>query len=128
MRLKKAHAALSTRQKEAYDILKKGVTDGSFNWRAYRKLFKLGLGRPQMPHLAVITKDCFLLEELPTFEKNTGNVNFGKYMKQYAILVDVFQCQKVDYPITPNPEVLHHIHPSMHPYLYPLPHYSVRCI
>jgi hypothetical protein len=105
VRLKKAHAALSTRQREYYDSLKKGVTDLNYNWRSYRKLFKLGLGRPQLPHLAVITKDCFLLEEVPTYDK-AGNVNFGKkYLKQYNILVDVFQCQKVEYPITPDVHV-----------------------
>jgi hypothetical protein len=60
--LKRAHAALPTSTQEKYELLKKGVTDQGFNWRAYRKLFKLGLGRPQMPHMAVILKDCFQLE------------------------------------------------------------------
>lgn len=45
------------------------VTASDLNHRVYRRLFKAGMGRPQIPHLAILLKDLFQLEEVDTVIK-----------------------------------------------------------
>jgi son of sevenless-like protein len=101
-RLKQLWAKVGKAHVDKFEALKKSVTDNSFNARAPRKIFKAGLGRAQIPHMAIVLKDCFQLEEISTMDKATGNINFGKFMKQYRELADVFQSQSIPYQLTPD--------------------------
>jgi len=62
-RLKQDWAKLPSSTSSKMEQLR-AFTDSSRNFRAYRTLFKSALGRPQIPHLAVICKDCFQVEEM----------------------------------------------------------------
>lgn len=90
-RLKSAWQKLDTPSKTKFDEIKNRVTDPSRNCTQYRTIFRKGLGGPQIPHIAVVLKDCFQLEEIPTL--NDGKVHFGKYDKQYQQLREIFQSQ-----------------------------------
>jgi hypothetical protein len=86
---------------ERFETIKK-IADSSYNYRSYRKIFKAGLGRAQIPHIAVTLKDCFQLEEISTTDKATGNINFGKFLKQYRELADLFQSQGIPFQLQPD--------------------------
>ena len=80
----------------------KYITQISSNYKHYRHIFNSSIGKAQIPHLAITTKDCFQLEELQTFDELTGNINFTKFIKQYYILREFQQCQQ----IRPNKVIL----------------------
>eukprot|EP00457_Paulinella_chromatophora_P003824 gb/GEZN01003832.1/.p1 GENE.gb/GEZN01003832.1/~~gb/GEZN01003832.1/.p1 ORF type:complete len:674 (+),score=113.36 gb/GEZN01003832.1/:41-2062(+) len=84
--------------------LKATVCDSTRNYRAYRRLVKSGLGKAQVPHLAVVTKDCFQLEEIPTFNQD-GTINFAKFLRQWNTLGDVLECQEHDYDFEQEPRL-----------------------
>merc|ERR1712130_820729 len=90
-RLKSIWSKLSEQVKLDFDYLKTKVCHPFPNSQFYRNIFHQGLGSSQIPHVAVVLKDCFLLEEIPTIEN--GLVNFHKYIKQYNQLRDFFQTQ-----------------------------------
>jgi len=69
-------------------------------------MLREGLGKPQIPHLAITLKDCFQLEELPSKDEVTGKINFSKFLKQYSQLADVFQCQRLQYHLGDDPSLL----------------------
>jgi hypothetical protein len=99
-RLKALWNKLSSGTKDKFEFLKTTATDTGRNYRFYRKQFKIGLGKPQVPHLAVVLKDCFQLEEIKTTDSNTGKINFHKFLKQYKELFDVQQALSHDYYFT----------------------------
>jgi len=105
-RLKADWARLSNASKMLFERLRDDVTSSAKNNRSYRKLLREGLGKPQIPHLAVTLKDCFQLEELPSKDEMTGKINFSKFMKQYSQLADVFQCQRLNYHLGDDPSLL----------------------
>jgi len=105
-RLKSDWARLSKAAKADFDRLQHDVTSSTKNNRAYRKLLRDSLGKPQIPHLAVTLKDCFQLEELPSKDDVTGKINFSKFLKQYSQLADVFQCQRIQYHLGDDPSLL----------------------
>jgi len=102
-RLQSDWARLPSAPKAKLDALK-AVCDNSRNYRGYRRLFKAGIGKAQIPHLAVVTKDCFQLEELPTKDEQ-GNICFGKFLKQWVVLGDVIACQEIEYHLTVDEHV-----------------------
>ena len=98
-RLKTAWSAVSATSKNRFNYLKTHVTDSKRNFSTYRNMFKQGLGSPQIPHIAMTLKDCFLLEEIDTFTEDK-KVNFSKFAKQYGQLRDVLQAKQTPYHIT----------------------------
>ena len=66
-----------------------------------RKRFEENQGKEGMlPHVAVVLRDCFLLEELPTFctskdRNQEDKVNLIKLMKLHKVVEDLQQCQLV---------------------------------
>jgi len=95
-RLKAAWTKLSNKEKAAFNTLKTQVTSSAKSWTGYRQLFRKGLGGAQLAHLAIVLRDCFLLEEIPTLNES-GAVNYHKFEKQYLQLKDFFQSQAQTY-------------------------------
>lgn len=73
----------------------RGIDGSDFGMETlgYKPLFGKGSPSPQIPHLQVLLRDLFLLEEIPTFVKPTKLVNFHKYAKQWKELYPLLQCQ-----------------------------------
>jgi len=105
LRLASDWSRLSSATMSKLNSIKENVTDGSKNFRLYRRLYKAGLGRPQIPHLAIVLKDCFQLEEIDTVDKE-GKVVFSKFLKMYNELAYVFQCQHTLYHLEDDGELL----------------------
>jgi len=106
LRLQSDWSRVSSATMSKLNSIKENIADGSKNFRLYRRLFKAGLGRPQIPHLAIVLKDCFQLEEIDTKDKD-GKIVFSKFLKMYNELAFVFQCQHTMYHIEDDGELLH---------------------
>lgn len=83
---------LSDQSKSDFDNLKT-MCHPFLNSQFYRNIYQQALGDCLVPNVAILLKDCFLLEEIPTFDRN--RVNFNKYHMQYKQLRDFFQTQDI---------------------------------
>lgn len=72
-RLKSHWESIPSSAKKHYSELKT-LLNGTKNYAAFRKTFQTGLGKPQIPHIAIVLKDLFQLEEIQTTDAGTALV------------------------------------------------------
>lgn len=97
-RLKDIWTQLGKQEKKIFTQLNCGLLDTAKNSFKYREQFRKGLGGAQIPHLPILLKDLFNLEEnIPSKNEDNGKINFVKYTKQYAQLQDFIQCTACPY-------------------------------
>lgn len=105
-RLKKTWFRLPKKTMKRYHLLQ-NVLDGKKNYSNYRGLLQKGLKKrePMLPHLALLLKDLFQLEEIPTINKEENAINFHKYTKQWQQVSIFLQFQMyVKQAATEQPE------------------------
>eukprot|EP01006_Ploeotia_vitrea_P030641 TRINITY_DN63010_c0_g1_i2.p1 TRINITY_DN63010_c0_g1~~TRINITY_DN63010_c0_g1_i2.p1 ORF type:complete len:404 (-),score=213.39 TRINITY_DN63010_c0_g1_i2:50-1261(-) len=95
MRLHRTWGQLGSRTREMYSRLAVQCSS-DHNYRSYRRAFDKGLGKPQVPFLAVVLKDLFQLEDLDG-QDDDGNVMFAKFQKQWAVIAPLLDCQRIEY-------------------------------
>lgn len=99
IRLHKTWELLPAKSLKRYASLKKDL-DPAKNFTVYRSLLAnvASQNESQIPHLQVVLKDLFSLEEITGVEnKELGmeaKLAFHKYYKQYKVLKFVLQCQQ----------------------------------
>jgi len=94
-RLKSAWNPLPSKTKQQFVKLRVQL-DNSKNWKAYRERFsQLRPATPKIPHLAVILKDLFGFEELPSVDGQV--VNWGKFKQQYRTMGHILTSQRHPY-------------------------------
>lgn len=92
--------ALNAKAKARFVRITEAVADDD-NFAAYRKAFRDGIGKAQVPMLAVTLKDLFQLDSLPS-RADDDRVNWGKYQRQWAIVSELVRSRKVPYRVTPS--------------------------
>lgn len=114
-RLQRDWKRIKAKAKAKFEKLKEVVTDSSRNFKAYREQFKLQPSSPRIPHLAVTLKDCFNLEELPTWQEvddegaaegTQRKINMHKLLSLHAIVREVLDCQQREYEFDQDAQML----------------------
>jgi hypothetical protein len=95
-RLKQSWKLLAVKDQQKYNTLA-ALTSTLRNSLQYRQAHRAGLGRAMVPHLAIMLKDCFQVEEtVPTFDKQ-NRIRFAKFAKQWECLSQIQQCQQMPF-------------------------------
>jgi len=98
-RLEKAWRKLGSRLQKRFAVLQDELSSDR-NFIKYRTNLEEGAvqGKPQLPHLAILLKDFFQLEEIPHIDKKTHIVSFHKYSKQWrGMVAGLFHSQRLKY-------------------------------
>jgi hypothetical protein len=97
-RLKSTWNLLSFTAKAKFDKVKLTINSNR-NYAAYRRALRAGFGKPQIPHLAVITKDICGIDELK-FDHAPDEIPFALYQRQFAEISTLLQCQQYPFHLS----------------------------